>query len=343
MKSAKKRFHLLQFRWLLWVDAIVVVGAVMSFGLVGVLFFQMDETNAVNMLGMLPPMQLAVGLSTYIIIRTLERRMGALLDGIQAVAEGDLTVELDTRRSNEYRILYENFNRMTRELRKTKEEMQSFVNEFSHEFKTPITSIHGFAQLLLETGEGLETAERMTYLQVIADESLRLSELSQKTLLLSRVEACEIITEKEDFDLAEQIKRCVILLLPQMEKKKIELELDLPEHLCYYGNPELMEQVWLNLLGNAMKFTPENGEIAVTAGLSQEGISVSVSDTGVGMDAQTAERIFDRYYQSPDGRSRGGNGIGLSIVKRIVTLCAGTVTVRSAPGEGSTFTVVLKK
>lgn len=343
MKQRKKnRFHLLQFRWLLLVDTIIVASSVASFGLVALFGFQLDRTNAVYMLCMIPPMALAVGLTTFIILRAMRRRMGTLLDGIQAVADGDLTVSLDTRMSDEYRVIYENFNLMTRELRNTKEEMQSFVNEFSHEFKTPITSINGFAQFLLETGEGIETPERMKYLQIIADESLRLSDLSQKTLLLSKVEACEIITEKENFDLAEQIKRCMILLLPQLEKKKIESEIDMPEHLIYYGNPELMEQVWLNLFNNAIKFTPEHGEIAVSAHVTLESIHISFSDTGMGMDAETASHIFDKYYQGASGRSKGGNGIGLSIVKRIITLCGGEITVQSAQGEGSTFSVMLR-
>lgn len=140
------------------------------------------------------------------------------------------------RGADEYREIYKSFNAMVAELKATKEEMEAFTNEFSHEFKTPITSIQGFAQYLVNTGQGIESPERMKYLRVIADESLRLAELPQNTLLLSKVEACQIITDKEDFDLGEQIKRCSILLLPQMERKKINMELDLPEHMKYHGN-----------------------------------------------------------------------------------------------------------
>ena len=250
----KKRFHFLDFRWLVLVDAIIVVASIMSYGLVTVLFLDLGRRNAISMLYMIPPMTLAVALSSAITLRSIRRRMEALLTGIQQVTDGDLSVELKAKHAGEYAVIYNNFNRMVRELKHTKEEMQNFVNEFSHEFKTPITSISGFAQYLLDTGESVESPERMQYLQVIASESLRLSELSQNTLLLSKVEACEIITDKERYDLAEQIKRCAILLLPQIEKKRVELALDLPE-MDYCGNPEWMEQVWINLLNNAVKFT----------------------------------------------------------------------------------------
>ena len=227
-------------------------------------------------------MIVAVTLSNGIILHSIRKKMGTLLDGIQSVAEGNLNVQLNETNAEEYREVYAGFNRMTAELKNTKQEMQSFVNEFSHEFKTPITSISGFAQLLMDTGDGIETPERMQYLKVIADESLRLSTLSQNTLLLSKVDACEIITDKEKYDLSEQIKSCAILLLPKIEQKKLQLELDVDD-VSYCGNSELMEQVWINLLSNAIKFTPENGEIFINARQEADGITISFADSGVGM------------------------------------------------------------
>lgn len=339
-REEKTKFRLVQFRWLLFVDSVVVVGAVMSFGLVAKYGLGMNEDNALLMLAVIPPMAIATGLTTAITLYSIRKRLSVLLNGIQTVADGDLDVQLETKGAEEYSIVYENFNLMVKELKGTKAEMEQFTNDFSHEFKTPITSIRGFAQYLVDTGEGIESPERMQYLQIIADESMRLSELSQNTLTLSKVEACQIITDKENFDLSEQVKRCTILLLPQIEKKKINLELDLPE-ISYYGNPELLEQVWLNLINNAIKFTPENGEISFEAGYDGDNILVSISDSGAGMDSETVARIFEKYYQGSAGRAKGGNGIGLSIVHRIVTLCGGHVEVTSSPGAGSIFKVFL--
>lgn len=338
----KSQFRLLQFRWLFLVDLGLVIGGVMAFDSVASRWFHMDRENAIFMLGMIPAMMIVVGLSTCIIMKVLRKKMGILLDGIQAVADGNLSVQLSAKGAGEYESIYESFNRMVRELERTKSEMDNFVNEFSHEFKTPITSIYGFSQLLLETGEGIESPERMKYLQVIADESLRLSDLSQKTLLLSKVEACEIITDKENYSLDEQLKHCAILLLPDMEKKRIHIEMDVPE-ISHYGNTELLSHVWINLLGNAVKFTPENGEIEIKAREHPEQIAVEIADNGPGMDEETASHVFDKYYQSPDGHKKGGNGSGLAIAHRIITLCGGAIEVKSRLGSGSVFRVTLPK
>ena len=340
MEKKKLSLHIWNFKWLILLDCVIVTGAVMAFGFITTLFLDLNEKNAIIMLYMVPSMTVAVTLSTFITFRTLRRRMEKLFYGMQSVADGELDVEIEIERADEYKDLYEGFNQMVRELRITKEEMQNFINEFSHEFKTPITSISGFAEYLASTGKEFESEERLKYLQIIRDEALRLSELSQNTLLLSKVEACQIITEKERFMLSEQIMDCVILLFPQIEKKKIELEVDLPE-LFYYGNEELMEQIWLNLLNNAVKYTPEHGTICVRGGETREEICVEICDNGEGMDEETIRHIFEKYYQNNVVRSVKGNGIGLSIVARIVTLCSGYVEVKSCVGEGSSFKVHL--
>ncbi len=340
MNKNSKLFHLIQFRWLFLTGCIAVISSEMAFGLVASIAFGMTKDTALWMLAVIPPVSLATGLSTWATLRTVRRKMERLLDGIQAVAGGDLTVCLDTRGAAEYAPIYDNFNRMVRELRVTKEEMVSFTNDFSHEFKTPITSILGFAEYLIETGRDIESPERMQYLQVIAGESRRLSELAQKTLLLSKVDACQILTDKTDFNLSEQLRHCAILLLPQIEKKRIQLEMDIPELTCC-GNAELLEQVWLNLLNNAIKFTPDGGIITLTAAQSDTAITIRITDTGVGMEPEIQAHIFERYYQHDSVHTFRGSGIGLAIVHRIISISGGSVTVRSAPGAGSTFSVTL--
>ncbi len=230
---------------------------------------------------------------------------------------------------------------MTLELKKTKEEMEAFTNEFAHEFKTPITAISGFADVLAETGESIETKERMEYLKMIQDESRRLLHLFQNTLLLSKMEAMQVVVEKEDYDLAEQIRQCLILLSKSLDEKNIEIEMDEDLSLNYCENRELLQHVWINLLNNAVKFTPEGGTITITGKRDDAKISVSIADTGIGMDEETASHIFEKYYQNDPVSLTKGSGIGLAIVKRIVDLCGGEITVSSWPGTGSKFTIVL--
>ncbi len=311
----------------------------MAFGLITFLEFDMDRNDAIYMLGMIPCMGVVAGVSIIKIINTLKIRMKKISDGINRVAEGNLDIEIDLNNSGEYRDMYRNFNRMVRELKNTKTEMQNFINDFSHEFKTPITSIHGFAELLLENNSNEE--ERRQYLQIIAEESHRLAALSQNTLLLTKLDAQEVITDKREFDLEEQIKRCTILLFREMEKKEITLNMELSP-AWYYGSAELMQQIWLNLISNAVKFTPHGGEITIIMISIGNQITVNISDTGIGMDEKTIEHIFDKYYQGDSSHATTGFGLGLSIVKRIVDLCGGNITATSAKGMGSTFSVELE-
>ena len=231
---------------------------------------------------------------------------------------------------------------MVRELSHTKQEMESFVNEFAHEFKTPIAAINGFAEILCED-EALTREEEKEYLNVIAEQSKRLLRLSQNALLLSKVEALEVVTDKETYDLGEQVRKCVILLLPQIEGKKLELNMEEDLSIHFTGNREMLEHVWINLIGNAIKFTPEGGSLFITGFEDLNELHVRIRDTGVGMSDETREHIFDKYYQNDTTNAIKGNGIGLSIVKRITELSEGRILVESRLNEGSCFEVILPK
>lgn len=329
----------LTLHWAVWFYILILISSVMAFGLITFLKFDMRENNAIYMLAMIPCMGLVAGAAIIRIIKTLKFRMDKISNGINYVAEGNLDIELDLNGSGEYKDMYRNFNRMVRELKNTKIEMQNFMNDFSHEFKTPITSIHGFAELLLE--DYISDEDRKQYLQIIAEESHRLASLSQNTLLLSKLDAQEVITDKKVFDLDEQIKKCAILLFREMEKKEIALNMELSP-VKYFGSAELMHQIWMNLISNAVKFTPHGGEITIIMVSVGDQITVNISDTGIGMDERTVKHIFDKYYQGDSSHSTMGFGLGLSIVKRIVDLCGGEITATSAPGQGSTFSVLLK-
>ena len=256
------------------------------------------------------------------------------------MAEGNFSLRLDPRRAGPLAAAYEDFNKMAEELQGVQTLREDFINSFSHEFKTPITAVSGFAELLQEPG--LTEEERSQYLQIIAEEAHRLANLANSTLLMSRLESQHSIPEKEPFSLDEQIKRCTILLSSAWEKKRIAFSADL-EPVSYVGNEELMRHVWINLLNNAIKFTPEGGEVSVTLQCSPEQIQVRISDTGIGMSPEMMSHIFDQYYQGEPNHTEKGLGLGLSIVHRIVELCGGQIQVDSIPDQGSVFTVLLPR
>lgn len=231
-----------------------------------------------------------------------------------------------------------NLNTMTQELQSVETLRADFINDFSHEFKTPITSINGFATLLLDTE--VDDKTRNEYLKIIADESERLSHLAEQTILMSRLDSQTSIPDKVLFSLDEQIKQDIILLSNNWTSKNIDMDIDLAS-VKYYGNPSMMAHIWINLLTNAIKFTPEHGTIRIRCYKEQDNIICSISDTGKGMTREEQQRIFNRYYQSDKSHATQGLGLGLSIVHRIIELCNGSISVTSTTGSGSTFTVTL--
>lgn len=263
---------------------------------------------------------------------------GKVVEAFDKVSHGDFGYQLEVPKSGQFKSLFENFNKMSKELSSIQTLKDEFIHDFSHEFKTPIASINGFANLLLEGG--LTEEEQRQYLKIIADESARLSTLAENTLTLNRLENQQFVGEVKPYRLDLQIKECVILLEREWTAKDITVSSELAP-LEYEGNASLMQQVWLNLIGNAIKFTPARGEISLSLAEKEGGAEVRVSDDGIGMSEEVASHVFDKYYQGDASHSTRGNGLGLSIVKRIVTLAGGSVSVESREGEGSTFIVFL--
>jgi signal transduction histidine kinase len=322
--------------------AIVVLVSIFSFGSIeyfaNVVMGRDPGYDPILMIGMVGPMGLFMWLVAYLSARATGRYVSKLAEAIEKVAEGNFDTKLDEAAGGPYREIFADFNLMCRELQGVQTLRDDFINHFSHEFKTPITSINGFANLLLE--EETTEEERRKYLEIIASESERLSTMSNSALLMTRLDSLGIISGSEAFALDEQIKRCAILLSPQWQRKRLDLSAELEPATCV-GKADLLEQVWLNLISNAVKFTPEGGRILL--GLRREGGSlvVTVTDTGKGMSPEELSRAFEKYYQGDRSASLKGLGLGLAIVKRIVELHGGRVEARSAPGQGSTFAVRL--
>lgn len=213
-----------------------------------------------------------------------------------------------------------------------------FINDFSHEFRTPIASICGYAEML--KGGNLTDQERGEYLDIIIGESRRLSELSTNIMNLSALERQSILTGKARIDVSEQLRQAVVLLYEKCQAKDVGIEFD-AEEFYIVGNGDLLKQVWINLLDNAIKFADPHTEIKI--GLCYEGaqLAVSISNQGKAIPAADLERIFHRFYQCDKSHTAPGNGIGLAIVHRIVELHSGTVHAQSTPDGRTTFEVLL--
>ncbi|PNV62701.1 two-component sensor histidine kinase [Clostridium sp. chh4-2] len=263
-----------------------------------------------------------------------------LIAAINQLAEGDFHVRISLDTTQELVKLSESFNRMAGELENTELLRSDFINNFSHEFKTPIVSLCGFAKIL--KNDTLTEEERTEYLDIIISEANRLSQLATNVLNLSSIEKINIVTENSDFDLSEEIRQAILLLESKWQKKELELIIDLDE-VTFYGNKGLLDQLWINLIDNAIKFSLSKGKIKIKLHEKDTCVIFQVWDNGYGMDANTKQHIFDRFYQGDASHTTEGNGIGLTIVKKIVELYKGTISVDSEIGVGTTFTVILPK
>lgn len=257
---------------------------------------------------------------------------------LKEVSAGNFQVQVpEDQRIEELSLMAANLNRMVQQLQNTETVHGDFIANLSHEFKTPLASIEGYAVLLKD--QRLSREEHDEYVSRILRATHRLSNLSGNILKISRLESQEIITDKKQYRLDEQLRQAVLLLEEDWSKKNLELDVQLQD-VIYYGNDELLMQVWLNLLSNAIKFTPQGGTITVEL-TKTDTVKAVIRDTGIGIDKTSIEHIFDKFYQGDTSRKSEGNGLGLAIVSRIVKLCAGTISVESAPGEGAAFTVCL--
>ena len=268
----------------------------------------------------------------------------AMSNATQEVAKGNFEVTLDeSSHIKELRNMAHNFNLMTKELAGTELLRTDFVENVSHEFKTPLSAIEGYATLLQK--KNLSDEKRQEYTKKILHNTKRLSTLTSNILLLSRLENQEIGIQKEHFCLDEQIREILLLLEDKWAEKELDLEIDL-DAADYYGNKDLLAHVWQNILSNAIRFAPSYGLIRIvlrkeTDAAGNKYFKVGIADNGIGMDKEVIKRIFEKFYQGDSSRSSQGSGLGLALAKRVVVLHNGSIAVSSKEGKGSTFTVTL--
>jgi len=265
---------------------------------------------------------------------------GSLLTALDQIAHGNFNVLVTPHDRGPYNELAGAVNEMAKNLGTLETLRQDFISNISHEIQSPLTSIGGFAVLLQD--DTLNEEQRCHYAAIIKSESERLSRMSENLLKLSTLESGGNTLASHAFRLDKQLEQVILTLEPQWSAKNLLPEAALTRAV-YTGDEALLSQVWINLIGNAIKFTPEAGQIVVT--LTQEGdfCRVDIRDTGIGIDAESQMHIFERFYKADKSRDRalGGNGLGLSLVKKIVELHGGRVTVESTPGQGTVFRVFL--
>lgn len=327
------------------VSAIIIVSsgiltmlATLVFYLLGFFRYSIFKPLALPIIVVIVSMVIGVVLSV-IVGRKVLSPINDLIRAMQTVAKGDFSVRVqETRHKSEVDDLMKNFNLMAEELGGIELFRQDFINNFSHEFKTPIVSIKGFAKQLQK--ESITEEQRKEFTDIIITESERLTNMASNILLLTKLENQQIINDKGEFYLDEQIRKCVLLLEKQWSGKNLELNLEL-EEIIFHSNEEMLSHIWINLISNAIKFSSRGSTIHIRCFRESDCAVVEIEDNGSGIEGEIMRHIFDKFFQGDVSHKIEGNGLGLPLIKRIVELSQGEINVKSQLGKGSIFRVTL--
>lgn len=274
----------------------------------------------------------------------IEKPVKKILDATESIASGDFSIKLqhdnDYMKYDPYDLIFDNINTMTAELSKNEILKNDFISNVSHEIKTPLSVLQNYAKIL--QNENLSKEKRDEYLKGILLQTQKLSELVSNILKLSKLENQQIVPEIEEFDLSELVRICVLGFENILEKKKLTLECNIDE-VKVKSSKSLLELVINNLISNAIKFTNPNGKISVSLKNLTNIIEIKIQDTGCGISKDVGAHIFEKFYQGDTTRSSEGNGLGLSLVKKVIDIIGGEIYVESKVNVGSTFTIKLKK
>ena len=340
IRNRKKERLTLRVRMVLWVQIELLACVGLAFLIDNIAHTLNPNWNIPLLLELVIVSVVVGGVMTAIISRAFFNPVKNLRQAMDKVANGDFTIQLDTDKSSsgEIKELYAGFNLMTNELKATEILQTDFISNVSHEFKTPINAIEGYSTLL-QGCENLDDDQK-EYVEKILFNTERLSSLVSNILLLSKIENQSIQAKREVFSLDEQIRETIVALETAWAPKNIELDVEL-DSVKYNGNEIMMRHVWSNLIGNAIKFTPENSTVSIRLQSRKDKFIFSVTDQGEGLSDEAQKHLFDKFYQADTSHKSEGNGLGLALVKQIIDIDGGDITAENVNGGGCRFTVTL--
>lgn len=278
-------------------------------------------------------------------LHTIVKPVKRIQKGIDRVIKGDFSTRIEylygEESLNEFDMIITGLNKMIEELSGVETLRTDFIANVSHELKTPLAVMQNYGTLL--QNPDLSDEQRVEYGKAIQEQTKRLSNLVMNILKLNKLENQQIFPNVEKYDLGEQLCECMLEFESVWEEKGIEIDVDMEEAVWVEADRELLELVWNNLLSNALKFTDESGSVALSLHADETYAYVEVKDTGCGMSAETGKNIFKKFYQGDTSHASKGNGLGLALVKRVIDICGGEISVSSQLGEGSIFTVKLRR
>ena len=272
---------------------------------------------------------------------TVTRPVKKIKKALDQITNGDLSIRIEPCGNAAFDAIIESINHMTAELSSVETLKTDFISNVSHEIKTPIAIMQNYATLL--QSHDLKDDERIEYAKTLSNAASRLNSLITNILKLNRLENQQIKPNLGQFDLSGQLTECLLGFEQIWEEKNIEIIPEIEDNITITSDPELLSIVFNNLLSNAFKFTEPNGTVYITLKQTDDHVSISIKDTGCGISSETGKHIFDKFYQGDTSHATQGNGLGLALVKRIIDIVNGEITVQSTPGHGSTFTIVLER
>ena len=277
--------------------------------------------------------------------RMVDRPVKQILSAAEKVMQGDFTVRIEPVKEfageTGFNEIIHCFNKMTAELAGTETLRTDFIANVSHELKTPLAVMGNYATMLQRPG--ITEEEKNEYAKAISDSARRLAQLITHILKLNKLENQQIFPQLDEYDLGEQLCESLLQFEDVWERKGLQIETDIEEDVRIRSDGELLSLVWNNLISNAVKFTPEGGTIGVSLKTGGNHVIVSVSDTGCGIKPEVGKHIFEKFYQGDTSHATQGNGLGLALVKRVVDIFSGEISVQSVCGQGSTFTVKFRR
>lgn len=266
-----------------------------------------------------------------------------ILEATEQISKGDFSVRLEInpnlKKFGDYDLIMQNLNLMTAELEKMEVLKTDFISNVSHEIKTPLSIIQNYVTLLQDAN--LDEESRKKYVKTVMLATKRLTNLITNILKLNKLENQQLKVDRCNFNLTESLSQCVLEFEDLIERKNIELSCELQD-MQIYSSESLLNIVWNNLLSNAIKFTPKGGKVEITLQKVGYNAIIAIKDSGCGISKEVGKRIFEKFYQGDTSHSQEGNGLGLALVKKVIDILGGEISISSEIGEGSTFTVTLK-